>query len=134
MSDYVWKPSPELVERANVTRLGRALGAADYHELHRISIDEPERFWPAVVDDLGIEFSRRWDSVVDTSRGIEWATWFDGGRINVARACVHRWAGVDDEAFVGLYEDGTRESVSWAEASRQVTQLAEALVELGVGA
>ena len=132
-SGFIWNPPPELIERANVTRLRRALGAADYHELHRISIEEPDRFWPAVVDDLGLEFSRRWDTVVDSSRGPEWATWFNGGRLNLARICVHRWAS-DEEALVGLYEDGARESVTFAEISRQVTQLAEELVELGVGA
>jgi len=131
-STYVWAPTLEQVERANVTRLARRLGAAGYHELHRISIEEPDRFWPAVVDDLGIEFSRSWDAVRDVSRGPEWARWFVGGRINVARACLHRWA-ADGEALVGLYEDGERESLTWAQASRQATQLAEALVELGVG-
>jgi len=130
-SEFVWQPSPELIERANLTRLQRALGASDYHELHRISIEEPDRFWPALVDDLGIEFSRRWDTVVDSSRGPEWSTWFVGGQVNVARICVHRWAS-DEEALVGLYEDGVRESLTWAEMSRQVTQLAEYLTELGV--
>jgi len=132
---FIWRPAAELVEQANVTRLARTLGAADYHELHRISVDEPERFWPAVVEDLGIEFSRPWDAVVDASRGPEWATWFVGGRLNVARVCLHRWAAErpDDEALVWQSEDGRRESLTWAEASRQVTQLAEALVELGVG-
>ncbi len=130
-SEFVWQPSPDLIERANLTRLQRALGASDYHELHRISIEEPDRFWPTLIDDLGIEFSRRWDAVVDSSRGPEWSTWFVGGRVNVARVCVHRW-GSEEEAVVGLYEDGARESLSWAEMSRQVTQLAEYLVELGV--
>ena len=128
---FIWKPPPELIDRANVTRLRRALGAADYHELHRISVEEPDRFWPAVVADLGLEFSQRWDTVVDSSRGAEWSTWFNGGRLNLARICVHRWAS-DEEALVGLYEDGSRESLSWSELSRQVTQLAEHLVELGV--
>ena len=130
-SEFVWQPSPELIERANVTRLQRALGASDYHELHRISIEEPDRFWPVLIDDLGIEFSRRWDAVVDSSRGPEWSTWFVGGQVNVARVCVHRWAS-EEEAVVGLYEDGVRESLTWAELSRQVTQLAEYLSELGV--
>ena len=130
-SGFIWNPPPELIDRANVTRLRRGLGAADYHELHRISIEEPDRFWPAVVDDLGIEFSQRWDTVVDSSRGPEWSTWFNGGRLNLARVCVHRWAS-DEEALVGLYEDGVRESLTWMEMSRQVTQLAEYLVELGV--
>src|SRR6059058_1301099 len=125
--DFIWRPSAERVEHANVTRLGRALGADGYHELHRISIDEPERFWPAVIDDLGIEFSRPWDAVVDASRGPEWARWFVGGRLNVARVCLHDRASSSTEALIGLYEDGERESLTWAEASQQVTQLAEAL-------
>ena len=135
MSEFIWRPSPELVEQANVTRLARRLGAGDYGELHRISLEEPERFWPAVVDDLGIEFSRPWDELVDLSRGPEWARWFVGGRINVARACLHRWAEERPgaEAFVWQSEDGRREALTFAEASRQATQLAEALVELGVG-
>jgi acetyl-CoA synthetase len=135
MSGFIWQPPPELVERANVTRLQRRLGAGDYHELHRISVEEPDRFWPELIADLGIEFSQPWSSIVDESRGPEWATWFNGARVNVARVCLHRWAEQrpDDEALVGLYEDGTRETLTYAEASRQVTQLAESLAALGVG-
>jgi acetyl-CoA synthetase len=55
VNDFVWSPNPELVEQANVTRLMRRLGCADYHELHRVSVVEPERFWPEVIDDLGFE-------------------------------------------------------------------------------
>ena len=132
MTDFVWEPTPEYVERANLTRLTRRLGADDYPELHRISIEEPDRFWPALIDDLGIEFSRPWDAVLDDSRGPEWTRWFVGGQVNIARVCVHRRAATDAEALVGLYEDGERDSLTWAEASRQVTQLAEALVDLGV--
>jgi acetyl-CoA synthetase len=132
MSDFIWAPAPELVEQANLTRLARRLGAGSYADLHRISIEEPERFWPELVDDLGIEFSQPWDAVLDASRGPEWARWFVGGRINVARACLHSRSVSDTEALVGLYEDGERDALTWAEASRQTTQLAEALVELGV--
>ena len=67
MSDTIWAPSPERVERANLTRLARRLGADGYHDLHRMSLEEPERFWPALVDDLGIDFSQRWGAVVDAS-------------------------------------------------------------------
>jgi acetyl-CoA synthetase len=132
MSDFIWEPTTDLVERANLTRLARRLGADGYPELHRISVEEPERFWPELIDDLGIEFSRPWDAVLDTPRGPEWARWFVGGQVNVARVCLHRRASSGAEALVGLYEDGERDSLTWAEASRQATQLAEALVELGV--
>ncbi len=106
---FIWRPPPELVERANVTRLARRLGAGDYHELHRISVEEPERFWPAVVEDLGIEFSRPWDAVVDTSRaGRSGRRGSPAARVNVARVCVHRWAAErpDEEALVWQSEDG----------------------------
>ncbi len=131
-NDYVWSPGPELVEQANVTRLLRRLGCADYHDLHRVSVEDPERFWPEVIDDLGLEFSQRWERVLDTTNGPEWATWFDGGRVNIASNCVHKWKDEPGDAAVFLGEDGTRSALTWAELSRQVTQLAEALAELGV--
>ena len=134
MSEFVWAPSPERVEQANVVRLWRTLGCESYHELHRVSIEEPERFWPALIDDLGLEFSTPWERVLDDSAGIEWAKWFVGGRLNVATNCLHRHAErrPDDVGAVFLGEDGERRERTYAELSRETTQLAEALVELGV--
>jgi acetyl-CoA synthetase len=135
VSEFVWEPSPELVEQANVTRLARRLGRSGFHELHRLSIDEPERFWPAVVADLGLRFSQPWQRVLDVSEGIEWAKWFVGGKLNLAESCVHRWAAElgEAEAAVFLPEDGGRRSLSWRELSRGVYRLAEGLASLGVG-
>jgi acetyl-CoA synthetase len=127
-------PTEAQRESANVTRLARRLGCSTYTDLHRISIDEPERFWREVVDDLGIPLARTWSSVLDESRGPEWATWFLGARLNVAEACVHRWARAtpDREAAVWAPEVGERRSLTWAELSSEVRRLAEALLELGV--
>jgi acetyl-CoA synthetase len=135
MAAFVWEPPPERIAEANLTRLARRLGCSDYAELHRISVEDPVRFWPALVDDLGIEFSRRWDSVVDTSEGSEWARWFVGGRLNLAWNCVHRWARdrASDEAAVWLSEDGGREALTWSELSDEVYRLAEGLASLGIG-
>src|SRR5262245_18233085 len=89
---YTWKPTPEQRANANVTRLAARVGCSDFAELRRFSVDAPGRFWAAVVGDLGLEFSAPWERVLDDSAGIEWAKWFVGGRLNVARICVHRWA------------------------------------------
>ena len=71
-------------------------------------------------DDLGIPFARDWDAVLDDSRGIEWTTWFTGARLNLADACVHRWARErpDEEAAVWQAEDGTRSSLTLEPSSR----------------
>jgi acetyl-CoA synthetase len=134
--DFIWSPSDEEIESANLTRLARRLGVERYHDLHRISIEEPERFWPAVVEDLGLEFSEPWQQVLDTQRGPEWATWFTGGKLNLAWNCVHRWAAgelAEEEAAVWQGEDGTRLSLTWREFSDQVFALAEGLGSIGIG-
>src|SRR5262245_57924737 len=124
VSRYVWAPTNEQIEQANVSRLQRKLGCSDYHELHRVSVEEPDRFWPAVIDDLGIEFAEPWSTVLDESGGIEWAKWFVGGRLNIAWNCAHKWRDLPGEAAVFRGEDGTRTALSWPELSREVTQVA----------
>ena len=47
--DFTWVPSEEQLASANIARLARSLGCSGYEELHRVSIDEPDRFWRAVV-------------------------------------------------------------------------------------
>jgi acetyl-CoA synthetase len=135
VAEFVWAPTAEQVENANLTRLGRTLGCDGYNELHRVSIEEPERFWPALVDDIGIRFSQPWERVLDASDGPEWTRWFVGGRVNVARVCVHDWAAsdrADSEAAVWLAEDGERRVLTFRELSHEVTRFAEALASLGV--
>src|SRR5918912_2873834 len=86
---------------------------------------------------MGLEFSRPWERVVDVSRGPEWATWFVGGRLNVAWNCVHRWASgarADAEAAVWQSEDGARHALTYAQLSDRVTRFAEALAAAGVEA
>jgi acetyl-CoA synthetase len=123
-----------VIERANVTRLMRRHGIDDYRELIARSQDDRDWFWPAVIEDMGLEFARPWDAVADLSRGPEWGQWFVGGKVNIASNCVHRWAERRPEgiAAVSLGEGGARRELTWAAMSREVVRLAEALVRLGV--
>jgi acetyl-CoA synthetase len=136
VAEIVWRPSPEVLQRANVVRLMRRHGIDDYRELVARSQNDPEWFWAAAVEDLGLEFSMPWNQVTDLSRGPEWATWFVGGTINIAHNCAHRWAERTPDAIacVSLGEDGRRRTLTFAAMSDEVTRLAEALAGLGVGA
>jgi acetyl-CoA synthetase len=132
--EVVWTPDEATLERANVVRLMRRHGIDDYRTLVARSIEDPEWFWPAAVEDTGIEFAEPWRQVVDDSRGPEWAKWFVGGKVSIAWNCVHRWAAerAGETAAVFRGEDGARRELSFGEQSAQVTKLAEALVRLGV--
>ena len=134
--DYVWTPTPDQLESANLTRLTRALGCAGYTELHRLSIEEPDRFWRAVAADLDLELAHPWERVLDESRGKEWATWFEGARLNVADACLHVWARRTPDATAAIFrgEDGARREWTFAELSREAVRIAEALRDRGVRA
>jgi acetyl-CoA synthetase len=124
-----------VLEHANVVRLMRSHGIDDYWALVRRSQEDPEWFWPAAIEDMGLEFSQPWEQVVDRSRGPEWATWFVRGKLNIAWNCVHRWVRgerAEAEAAVWEGEDGTAATFTYAQLSDAVTRLAEALVRLGV--
>ncbi len=131
---FAWSPTPAQLEAANVVRLARALGCENYTSLHRVSVEEPERFWRAVADDLELELARPWDNVRNDSRGIEWTTWFEGARLNLATACVHAWAKRTPQAAAAVFrgEDGARREWTFAELSRETVQIAEALKGFGV--
>jgi len=130
-----WRPSEDLVERANVTRFMHAHGIGSYQELVRRSRDDVEWFWDAVVKDLGIRFARPYDRVLDTSDGIPWARWFVGGTSNLALTCVDRWAEETPDAPAVLWEgeDGDVRRVTYAQLREMADRLANGLRGLGVG-
>jgi acetyl-CoA synthetase len=134
VSDIVWSPTPDYVERANVTRLMRTHGIGSYDEFVRRSVDDIAWFWDAVVRDLDIEFLEPYEQVLDVSRGVEWATWFGGGRVNLAHQCVDRWSGATPNATAVVWEGEEGEVRTWTyrELRDQTDRLALALRTLGV--
>ncbi|MFN2526681.1 MAG: AMP-binding protein [Actinomycetota bacterium] len=135
MSDFVWQPTAQHVEQANVTRLMRSLGVTDYWELVRYSQEDVASFWDAVVKDLGIDFFASYQEVLDTSEGIEWPRWFMGGRVNLAHNCVDRHAASERAAAPAIIwegEDGEVREFSYAKLAAEVAKTANGLAELGV--
>ena len=137
MSEYAWEPTPETIERANVTRLMRRHGVADIDAMRARSVADIDWYWDAVVQDLGLPFSRPYSAVRDASRGIEWTTWFTDGRFNAAAACIGRWRDDPERAsapaLIHEAETGDVVTLSYAELAAEVDRVASGLRELGVG-
>jgi acetoacetyl-CoA synthetase len=133
----VWIPSPERIRQANLTAFldflrANAFGSfADYAALYRWSVESPEEFWPAVWDFCGVVASRRWDRVaVDLDR-MPGTRWFEGARLNFAANLLrHR---DDRPAVIFWNESGARRRLSFSELFNEVSRLAAALREAGVG-
>ncbi|HKF78232.1 MAG TPA: acetyl-coenzyme A synthetase N-terminal domain-containing protein, partial [Candidatus Dormibacteraeota bacterium] len=91
IGDVLWEPTPAVIEHSRLRRFMDRHGVADLTELTRRSTDDPEWFWAAVLEDLGLRFRRPYDRVADLSDGVEWARWFVGARMNVLDSCLDRW-------------------------------------------
>jgi acetyl-CoA synthetase len=136
VAELAWRPTPEYVEDANVTRLMRAHGVESIGDLRRRSVEDMEWFWDAVVKDLGIEFTTPYERVLDSSEGPAWSEWFIGGRVNLTHNCVDRHVASgrgDHLAVIGEGEDGTVRLLTYAELRREVDAIAAGLRELGIG-
>src|SRR5882757_7702980 len=127
----VWRPDESLLRESNVARFMSTEGIDDFPALVRRSIDEPEWFWDAVVRFLGIPFDTPYERVLDTSAGIEWATWFVGGRGNAASMCLDHLS-ADQPAVVWEGEDGATRTVSADELRRLTDRIASGLAARGV--
>src|SRR5687767_2606894 len=135
-SEVSWRPTPDVVERAQITRLLRAVGVRDVGALHRRSVEDPEWYWRAVVKYLGIRWSRPFTRVLDDRRGPMWPAWFPGGQINLTDNCVDRHLDEgrgDKAALVWEADDGATRTLTYRELAREVARLANALTKLGVG-
>ncbi len=132
---FIWEPSREFIERTNVYRFMQRLGITAYQDFIRYSQDHLEQFWDEMVRELGLAWSEPYGSVLDASRGVEWARWFTGGKLNIAANCLDRHAGGagrDRPAVIWEGEDGSSRSLTFGELRRETDRMANALRSLGL--
>jgi acetyl-CoA synthetase len=131
----VWRPTPEVTERARLGRFMRAHGIASLAELQRRSVADLAWYWDAVVRDLGVRWMTPYAGVLDESRGIAWPIWFPGGRLNLADNCLDRHLEAGRGAWPAVLwegDDGRSRTLTYAELAAEVNRLANALGRLGV--
>lgn len=134
-SKFIWVPSSDFLNNSNVARFMKKYGIKDYHELIEKTTSDIEWFWSAVEKELNIHWFKPYEKVLDTSKGIMWAKWFVGGRINLTYNCVEKHAHGergDKIALIWEGEDGEVVKFSYKDLNREVNKLAWVLKELGV--
>lgn len=137
MQKPIWSPSPERIERANLSRFMRfvreEIGNADlnsYAPLWQLSVDQPERFWTLVWDFCGIKASGAREPVRIDGDAATGAAWFPHMRLNVAQNLLR----FDDErsALVERDAGGQLARVSYSELRQRVARLAAAMRSAGL--
>jgi acetoacetyl-CoA synthetase len=125
----LWSPSPERIERANMTAFMRARGFEDYDALRRWSVEDLEGFWAAVWDTYAIDGS--YDAVLG-SRAMPGAEWFPGAQVSYAE---HLFRGRPDErvAIRAASELRPVEEWTWGRLRSETARIRAGLVARGVG-
>ena len=133
--EIAWRPSADVIARSRLTAFMRRHHLPGFPALLDRSTTDPEWFWPAVFDDLGIEFYEPFRQLLDVSKGPAWARWCVGGRLNIVHNCLDKWAGTATDARPAIRwegEEGTTATLTYAELRTAANRCANALRSLGV--
>jgi acetoacetyl-CoA synthetase len=125
----LWTPSPERVERANITRFARHLGLPlDYEPLWRWSVTHLEEFWAAIWEYYNVAGS--YERVL-ASREMPGAEWFPGANVSYAE---HLFRGKPDDRMAIQYASEVHElsSWTWGELRDHTARIRAGLQALGV--
>jgi len=133
----LWEPSEEVREHAAITgymgwlERERGLSFGTYEELWEWSVTELEDFWESLWTYFDIRSSSPYTSVLE-ERIMPGATWFPGAELNYTEH-VFRAARAGRTAVVSASELRDRAELTWDELEDQVSRVAAALREMGVG-
>ena len=131
-----WRPSEEVIEKAQLTRFMQQVGVDDFDELYRRSVEDVVWFTAEVFKFLELEFDRPWTRLLDTSDGPEFPKWLEGAHFNVARQCVTRWLGkpmADQPALIWEGEERTTRTLTYEALETEIEACAAGLRVNGIG-
>lgn len=144
LTDVIWQPKGEYLE-CRAADFIKKHDLKDWKDLIKRSTDDIEWFWKAALDYMGVRFNRKYDRILDMSKGMEWAQWFVGGELNIYDNCidwhlkkgqkegVRESVGADHQAVIWEGEDGKIRKLTYGELDEMASRTAGLLKRLGVG-
>ena len=120
-------PPDELAKNAYIKNMG------EYKEIYQKSIDDPERFWAGMAEQL--DWFKKWDKVLveDFKEGQH--QWFVGGKLNVCYNCLDRhlttWR-KNKAALIWEGDTGDTRTLTYQELYYRVCKFANVLKKFGV--
>ncbi|WP_256669867.1 AMP-binding protein [Pseudomonas sp. OIL-1] len=132
----VWTPTADMIQKTRLHQWMQAEGETDYERFLERSTNDPKWFAQALEQRLGIVWDKPYDTALNDAGGIKHPEWYAGGRLNILRSTLERWA--DDpqqagcQALIWEGEDGEVREISYGELAQQVNNVAQGLSELGV--
>ena len=105
-AEIAWRPDAATSAASNMAAFMRSLGVASYEELLARADREPAWFVEGLLKHLDYRFYRRYDRVLDESRGAPWTRWCVGGTTNIVLNALDRWRDTPTWQKTALVWDG----------------------------
>ena len=145
-----WTPTPEVIERSQLTKFMKQVGVTTWDELYAYSINDVEKFTEEVIKFLDIKFDPPYEKLLDTTDGIEFPRWLATkaetrpvgsvpeiatAGLNITEMCLDRWQTdemKDQPAVIFEGEDGKGASVTYSQLLAEVRACAGVLRHEGL--
>jgi acetyl-CoA synthetase len=130
-----WTPTPDVIERAQLTKFMKQVGISTFDELYQFSINETEKFTEEVLRFLDIKFDPPYEKLLDLSNGAPFPNWCSGAGLNITEMCLDRWQTdeiKDQPAVIWEGEEGRSRTLTYAELMSEVEHCSASLRNLGL--
>ena len=128
----VFVPKESDFSATNIGKMMTSLNIDNYKDFYQFSIEKPEEFWNACLQEFNIPYAEPYTSVFDTSsspHGIKSVEYLPNARFNVVDACFSR-RGKDEAALIFASEsDATLQEVSFRDLEKLCNKIANGLVK-----
>lgn len=102
--EIVWEPRGYYAEESNVARFMSAYGYDDYADLIPGTEADLARIWGEMTEDVDVVWREPYETVIDTSHGVEFASWYADGRLNAVETILDRWVERAPERAMYVWE------------------------------
>lgn len=111
-----------------------SINSAQYTEMYRRSVANPDEFWAEQADSF-LHWFKKWDSVSDFDFDKGHIRWFEGGKLNAAYNCLDRHLEKRGEKIALIWESDDASEVkkfTYRELHAEVCKLSNVLKDRGV--
>ncbi len=143
MKEIIWQPEGAYLN-CRVVDFMRKVGADDWRQLIKRSTDDPYWFWETALEYMGFQWTKKYDKLADSAKGLPWTEWFVGGKLNTAYNCLdwhlsagkragaRQSVGADHLAIIWQSEEAASRKLTYGELNEMSARVAGLLAKLAV--
>ncbi len=126
----LWKPTNEIIKQSNIYKMMQKHQFVNYIDFWKWSVTNKEDFWRETIENLGINFDKKYTKIYDVSKGVEQPNWLPNAQLNCIDSCFQN---KDDATAVIFQKEGESiQKITQKELQNLVNQIANSLRNLGI--